>query len=259
MEDDVSPLREDWPCASPTHVAPLGVYGVRPAAMTTSAHRGKHLQEVVLDGQRLIGFCDSGAFLTLADPRVVRPEAIHRGTEIVIELAGGQSRTIPTATVDLNFGFGVRRSKNVYSSRFWGHVRGWRHYINDIFLVWDGDRDELELFFQYLNDLYPELGFTMDCSQTKMQFLDTCVYKSGGRLHTDLFVKGMDRNNILHYSSEHPRRIVESLPWSQLLRVPSHSGILIATTARFVTFQRYIRDVPAISLCLTCSCDQGPR
>ncbi|CAJ0938636.1 unnamed protein product [Ranitomeya imitator] len=63
MEDDVSPLREDWPCASPTHVAPLGVYGVRPAAMTTSAHRGKHLQEVVLDGQRLIGFCDSGHWL----------------------------------------------------------------------------------------------------------------------------------------------------------------------------------------------------
>ncbi|CAJ0952442.1 unnamed protein product, partial [Ranitomeya imitator] len=109
MEDDVSPLREDWPSASPTHIAPLGVYGVGPAAMTTSAHRGKHLQEVVLDGQRLIGFCDSGAFLTLADPRVVRPEAIHRGPGIVIELAGGQWRTIPTATVDLNFGFGVRR------------------------------------------------------------------------------------------------------------------------------------------------------
>ncbi|CAJ0959302.1 unnamed protein product [Ranitomeya imitator] len=31
-----------------------------------------------------------------------------------------------------------------------------------------------------------------------------------GKLHTDLFVKGTDRNNILHFSSEHPRRMVES-------------------------------------------------
>ncbi|CAJ0936993.1 unnamed protein product [Ranitomeya imitator] len=55
--------------------------------------------------------------------------------------------------------------------------------------------------------------------QSKMQFLDTCVYKSDGLLHTDLFVKHTDRNNLLHFSSEHPRRMVESLPWSQLLRV----------------------------------------
>ncbi|CAJ0967742.1 unnamed protein product [Ranitomeya imitator] len=55
MEDDVSPLREDWPCASPTHVAPLGVYGVRPAAMTTSAHRaaGKQSGDVARSAFRL--------------------------------------------------------------------------------------------------------------------------------------------------------------------------------------------------------------
>ncbi|CAJ0952455.1 unnamed protein product [Ranitomeya imitator] len=149
-------------------------------------------------------------------------------------------------------------------------------YIDDIFLVWDGDRDDLDLFFHYLNSIHPGLGFTMDCSQDKMQFL-TPVYTS---------LEETDRNNLLHFSSAHPRRMVESLPWSQLLRVrrivsyetriddrleemcrkflsrgysrvdlekfkqraltvrvPSHYTISIATTVRFVMFQRYRYDI----------------
>ncbi|CAJ0959327.1 unnamed protein product [Ranitomeya imitator] len=113
----------------------------------------------------------------------------------------------------------VLEGEHVYGSRFWGHVRGWRRYIDDIFLIWDGDLSEIESFHLYLNNVHPELGFTMDCSQTRMQFLDTCVYKIDGSLHTDLFIKHTDRNNLLHFSSEHPCRMVESLPWSQLLRV----------------------------------------
>ncbi|CAJ0953503.1 unnamed protein product [Ranitomeya imitator] len=118
-----------------------------------------------------------------------------------------------------NIYMAVLEGDHVYNSSFWGHVRGWRRYIDDIFLVWDGDRSELEAFHLYLNNIHPGLGFTMDCSQIKMQFLDTCVYKMDGLLHTDLFIKLTDRNNLLHFSSEHPRRMVESLPWSQLLRV----------------------------------------
>ncbi|CAJ0966090.1 unnamed protein product [Ranitomeya imitator] len=118
-----------------------------------------------------------------------------------------------------NIYMAVLEGEHVYSSPLWGCVRGWRRYIDDIFLIWDGDRSELEQFHLYLNNIYPGLGFTMDCSQSKMQFLDTCVYKSDGLLHTDLFVKYTDRNNLLHFSSEHPRSMVESLPWSQLLWV----------------------------------------
>ncbi|XP_077148071.1 uncharacterized protein LOC143808847 [Ranitomeya variabilis] len=118
-----------------------------------------------------------------------------------------------------NIYMAVLEGEHVYTSQFWGSVRGWRRYIDDIFLVWDGDHSELERFHLYLNNVHPGLGFTMDCSQSKMQFLDTCVYKSDGCLHSDLFVKHTDRNNLLHFSSEHPRRMVESLPWSQLLRV----------------------------------------
>ncbi|CAJ0940184.1 unnamed protein product [Ranitomeya imitator] len=118
-----------------------------------------------------------------------------------------------------NIYMAVLEDEYVYSSRFWCHVRGWRRYIDDIFLVWNGDRDELESFLIHLNSVHPGLGFTMECSRDRIQFLDTCVYKTGGCLQTDLYVKETDRNNLLYFSSEHPRRMIESLPWSQLLRV----------------------------------------
>ncbi|CAJ0927073.1 unnamed protein product [Ranitomeya imitator] len=59
----------------------------------------------------------------------------------------------------------------------------------------------------------------MDYSLEKMQFLDTLVFEKDGILHTDIFVKETDRNGTLHYSSEHPRKMIGSLPWRQLLRV----------------------------------------
>ncbi|CAJ0968565.1 unnamed protein product [Ranitomeya imitator] len=40
-----------------------------------------------------------------------------------------------------------------------------------------------------------------------------------GRLRTDIFVKETDRNSLLMFDSNHPRSMVNSLPWSQLLRV----------------------------------------
>lgn len=36
---------------------------------------------------------------------------------------------------------------------------------------------------------------------------------------TDLYVKSTDRNNLLQYGSNHPKRRVDSLLWSQLLRI----------------------------------------
>lgn len=36
---------------------------------------------------------------------------------------------------------------------------------------------------------------------------------------TDLFIKPTDRNNVLTASSFHPRRTIDSLPYSQMVRV----------------------------------------
>lgn len=45
------------------------------------------------------------------------------------------------------------------------------------------------------------------------------MYKQGIKLATDLYTKPTDKNNVLHYQTNHPKKMVDSLPWSQLLCV----------------------------------------
>ncbi|OCT78296.1 hypothetical protein XELAEV_18029403mg [Xenopus laevis] len=53
-----------------------------------------------------------------------------------------------------------------------------------------------------------------------IQFLDVMVYKdlSLNKLQTKIYQKPTDRNTLLHYSSSHPRHLLDSLPRSQMLR-----------------------------------------
>lgn len=70
-----------------------------------------------------------------------------------------------------------------------------------------------------MNEIDEDIKFTMTSSEISLQFLDTLVYKDGDRLCTYLHVKPTDRNNLVRYNSHHPRAMLKSLPYSQLLRV----------------------------------------
>ncbi|CAJ0934112.1 unnamed protein product [Ranitomeya imitator] len=118
-----------------------------------------------------------------------------------------------------NIYMAVLEEQYMYSSRYWSHVRAWWRYIDDVFVIWEGHLQELLEFHCELNNIFPELGFTVTHSYDQVQFLDTLVYKDGSSLKTDLFVKSTDRNSLLQFNSHHPRNMVESLSWSQMLRV----------------------------------------
>lgn len=107
----------------------------------------------------------------------------------------------------------------MYTHDLFHFVRCGYRFIDDVFMIWDGSEDQLKAVFNTLNLSDDDIWFTMVHSSQEIQFLDMLVYKSGNRLETDLFVKETDRNNLLRYDSNHPRLMVDSLPWSQLLRV----------------------------------------
>ncbi|CAJ0964409.1 unnamed protein product, partial [Ranitomeya imitator] len=99
MEDDVSPLREDWPSASPTHIAPLGVYGVGPAAMTTSAHRAFLIINLLNHPRPVVPSCSAVHPVTVYDSPIepipqTRWESLADGAQKLREIAciGGKTR-----------------------------------------------------------------------------------------------------------------------------------------------------------------------
>ncbi|CAJ0929357.1 unnamed protein product [Ranitomeya imitator] len=60
---------------------------------------------------------------------------------------------------------------------FQAHSRIWRRYIDDIFCIWDGPIDSLILFDKHLNNVWPELKFSLRYNLDRISFLDTLVCK----------------------------------------------------------------------------------
>ena len=119
---------------------------------------------------------------------------------------------------------------NVYMGRFedkfvyrteWSHyIIDWVRFIDDIFLIWKGDKSSLTTFIKYLNSVVPSITFTHEISYKSVNFLDTKVIKDvQGNISTDIFQKPTDTHSYLHWTSAYPPHLKQSIPYSQALRL----------------------------------------
>ena len=92
-------------------------------------------------------------------------------------------------------------------------------YIDDIFMLWQHGPDELEVFFNHLNSRVDTIKFTIESSREEIAFLDVKVKLVDNRVITDLYCKPTDSHDYLLYSSSHPQRCKDSIPYSQFLRI----------------------------------------
>ena len=60
-------------------------------------------------------------------------------------------------------------------------------YINDVFSLWDTEREEIDQFILEANRYHPTIKFTAEISDKETNFLDTTVFK-GERFHRDSIV-----------------------------------------------------------------------
>ena len=95
----------------------------------------------------------------------------------------------------------------------------WKRYIHDIFFIWTGSEDSLLAFLKYLNSCDQNISLTFEKSQRSVHFLDTLVTLANGQLTTDLYSKPTDSHNYLLFPSAHPRKCIESIPYSQYLHI----------------------------------------
>ena len=53
----------------------------------------------------------------------------------------------------------------------------WKRYIDDVFSLWNLNKEEITAFIELANNYHPTIKFTAEISDTEITFLDTCVYK----------------------------------------------------------------------------------
>ena len=54
----------------------------------------------------------------------------------------------------------------------------WKRFIDNIFCLWDTNKEDIEIFIEKANAYHPTIKFTAEVSEIETTFLDTTVYKA---------------------------------------------------------------------------------
>ena len=93
-------------------------------------------------------------------------------------------------------------------------------YIDDLFMIWTGTKQELLIFLEKLNSKHKTIKFEHNISNSNISFFDTLMYKDKkNTLQTILYQKPTDQQSYLHVHSDHPNSLKRSIPYSQTLRI----------------------------------------
>ena len=92
-------------------------------------------------------------------------------------------------------------------------------YIDDIFLIWKGSKEDLEKFLSEINEVHQSIKFDHELSKESVNFLDCKVSLSGKKVSTAVFTKPTDRKSYLHARSYHPSSTKEAIAYGQALRL----------------------------------------
>lgn len=97
-------------------------------------------------------------------------------------------------------------------------VHAFFRFLDDIFFIWTGSEEQLQLHGTKLNGLIPDIAVTLNWSATTVDFLDTTVYVENSSLLTRVHFKSTDTHQLLHTASFHPRHTCRGVLKSQLIR-----------------------------------------
>ena len=116
----------------------------------------------------------------------------------------------------------------------------WKRFIDDVFCLWDTNKDEIEHSIEQANSYHPTIKFTAEVSQLETTFLDTTVYK-GERFEKESILdvrthyKPTETFQYINYNSCHPAGVKKGFVKGEALR-------LLRTNSSKVVFEENIKN-----------------
>ena len=98
-------------------------------------------------------------------------------------------------------------------------LRSWFRFRDDIFVLWRGTVERLNMFFITLNSFDKYLLFTMDMGGKSLHFLDLLITIKGNSLVTTVYSKPTDAHLYLDAESCHPRSQILGIAKGVALRI----------------------------------------
>jgi tripartite motif-containing protein 2/3 len=111
-------------------------------------------------------------------------------------------------------------TESTEEKRFLEMILFWKRFIDDILMLFRGDKEDCDNMVGWLNGLMPGIvKLKCNFSKTSLEFLDLRIMIVNGRLETELFVKPTNLQLFLDYDSNHPTHCKDAIIYSQALRV----------------------------------------
>ena len=100
----------------------------------------------------------------------------------------------------------------------------WKRYIDDIFSIWNINKDVVTQFIEQANNHHPTIKFTAEVSDKETTFLDTKVYKGErfakeSKLDIKTHFKATETFQYTHFSSCHPPGVKKGFIKGEALRL----------------------------------------
>ena len=92
-------------------------------------------------------------------------------------------------------------------------------YIDDCLVISSLSEPDLLNFVDYANNFNPSIKFTYEISQESTPFLDILIQLNEGHLSSSVYYKPTASHAYLDYRSSHPLGTLNSIPYSQFLRL----------------------------------------
>ena len=107
--------------------------------------------------------------------------------------------------------------KYIYSHN--SKPRKWFRFIDDIWGIFNGNKDSFKKFNSEINSIHESIKFTGSFSNTEVDFLDVTTYRKNSKIYSKLYCKPTDSHSYLEFNSCHPPNNKTSIPYSQFLRI----------------------------------------
>ena len=89
------------------------------------------------------------------------------------------------------------------------YLKFWKRQVDDVFFVWSGSKDDLELFMWHLNGVEMKVQFKMELEKESfLPFLDVGITKSEGKLITKVYRKPTHTQQYISWASNHPKNML---------------------------------------------------
>jgi hypothetical protein len=96
-------------------------------------------------------------------------------------------------------------NNHILNNFFSKYILYYYRYVDDILLLWSGNKDQLNDFLAIINSVHPKIKFTLEIENNKsISFLDLTITNVNNRHHFAIYRKPSHTGVIIHESSFHP-------------------------------------------------------